>query len=177
MDLLSRFWWLREFIVGKVPKYYFAEFQEAGTGFPQTDEKPKESILNFKFFSMWQPNSLINFTHIRARKLRNEYLHLWYMWNFFFNLYRRTNFFNRISTIFDGFDLPYNANVREPIKYICEEKTQQILRIYFITCEPTEFVGESGDGVLPFGTSVKPLFDKYSDIVFWHSFTSCLRIL
>lgn len=45
-----------------------------------------------------------------------------------------------------------------------------------ITCEPTELVGDSGDGVLPFGTS-KLLFAKYSDIVFWHSFTSCRRIL
>lgn len=46
-----------------------------------------------------------------------------------------------------------------------------------LTCEPTEFVGDNGDGVFPFGTSEKPLFEKYSDIVFWASFTSCLRIL
>lgn len=46
-----------------------------------------------------------------------------------------------------------------------------------LTCEPTEFVGDNGDGVFPFGTSEKPLFDRYSVIIFWASLTSCLRIL
>lgn len=37
---------------------------------------------------------------------------------------------------------------------------------FFSTCEPTEFVGDNGEGVLPFGTSEKPHFVKYSVIVF-----------
>lgn len=48
--------------------------------------------------------------------------------------------------------------------------------IYF-TWDPTEFVGDNGDGVLPFGTSENPPFDRYSLIVFWHSLTSARSIL